>query len=202
MPPARNKNKVLGQKPPLTLSEVRNIRRMLKEKQAHRDLALFNLAIDSKLIPDDLVQLRRRDVTQDNRILSRAVVVVKRTQRPVEFEISDETRAALIKWINIQEILDDGFLFPSRSRRNLPLSVRQFARVLDGWLSEVGLDPALYGAHSLRRTKAIMIYEQTGDLAAVKKLLGHAKMSSTVRYLGIGAKGPIDAVAIAQKIKI
>jgi len=150
-----------------------------------RELALFDLGIDSKLRACDLVKLRVRDVCHGDRVASRATVLQQKTQRPVQFEISPATREAVEAWIRKAGLRSDDYLFPSRVRRSPHLGTRQYARILDGWVSLVGLDPADYGTHSMRRTKASLIYRRTKNLRAVQLLLGHSKLESTVRYLGI-----------------
>ena len=65
------------------------------------------------------------------------------------------------------------------------MTTRQYARLVAKWIAGIGLDPHVFGTHSLRRTKATLIYRRTGNLRAVQLLLGHKKMESTVRYLGI-----------------
>ncbi len=150
-----------------------------------RELALFDLGIDSKLRACDLVKLRVRDVCHGDRVVSRATVLQQKRQRPVQFEISSATREGLETWLRKAGLRADDYLFPSRVRRSPHLGTRQYARILDAWVSSVGLDPADYGTHSMRRTKASLIYRRTKNLRAAQLLLGHAKLESTVRYLGI-----------------
>jgi integrase len=109
----------------------------------------------------------------------------RKTQRPVQFEITPTTREALEAWIKAKGLKGDGFLFPSRVRAGDHLGTRQYARIVHHWMNEIGLDGAAYGTHSLRRTKPSLIYRRTKNLRAVQLLLGHSKLESTVRYLGI-----------------
>jgi integrase len=164
-----------------------------------RELALFNLAIDSKLRGCDLVALRVRDVCHGNQVASRAIVMQKKTQRPVHFEISAETRTAIERWIEEAELRPDGYLFPSRQRSDDHLSTRQYARIVDGWINEVGLERGRYGTHTMRRTKATLIYRKTKNLRAVQLLLGHSKLESTVRYLGVEID---DALELAEQTEL
>lgn len=194
-----NKGKLLGQKPPLRLKDIWAIRFRLQLAERTRDLALFNLAIDSKLRGCDLVALRVCDVQQGSHILPRAIVMQKKTHRPVQFEITDQTRDAVGKWIAKAGLKPDGYLFPSRISSSHHISTRQYARLLGEWVKCIGLDPAAYGTHSLRRTKATLIYRRTHNLRAVQLLLGHAKLESTVRYLGIEVD---DALEIAEHTEI
>ena len=123
-----------------------------------------------------------------------------KTQRPVQFEITPVTRDAVRKWIKQAELKSDDFVFPSRIHDSPHLGTRQYARLLEGWVEELGLDPADYGTHSMRRTKATLIYRRTKNLRAVQLLLGcHAKLESTVRYLGIEVD---DALKISEQTEI
>jgi integrase len=161
-----------------------------------RDLALFNLAIDSKLRGCDLVSLKVRDVAPCGTVASRAIVMQRKTQRPVQFEIADQTREALAAWIGSAHLRPDQQLFPSRIAASPHLSTRQYARIVRRWVASIGLDPSEYGTHTMRRTKATLIYRRTRNLRAVQLLLGHTKLESTVRYLGIEVD---DALEIAEQ---
>jgi integrase len=180
-----NKGRLIEQKRPLRPRDVWAIRIRLQIGGLVRDLAVFNLAIDSKLRACDLVELRISDVEAGGRIRERATIVQKKTGRPVQFEITEPTRAALRDWLATLGNRPGGFLFPSRFRRSPHLSTRQYARIVNRWVDSVGLDAADYGTHSMRRTKAAQIYRKTGNLRAVQLLLGHTKLESTVRYLGV-----------------
>ena len=194
-----NRGKLIGQKPPLKLREVWSIRIRLQLNDRPRDLAMFNLAVDSKLRGCDLVALRVDDVLLSGRVRPRAVVMQKKTGRPVQFEITEQTQNTVLQWIKQGSRRPGDYLFPSRVGKDKPLTTRHYARLMDGWVSSIGLDPALYGTHSLRRTKVALIYRRTGNLRAVQLLLGHTKLDSTVRYLGIEVD---DALAIAEQIDI
>jgi integrase len=198
-PPPWNRGRLIGQKPPLKLREVWAIRVRLQLRERLRDLAMFNLAIDSKLRGCDLVALRVDDVLLGGRIRPRATVMQKKTGRPVQFEITEQTRETVLQWILRSDRKPGDFLFPSRIGKDKPLTTRHYARLMDAWVGSIGLDPALYGTHSLRRTKVALIYRRTGNLRAVQLLLGHTKLESTVRYLGIEVD---DALAIAEQTDI
>jgi integrase len=114
----------------------------------------------------------------------------------VQFEITEMTRTALANWIRLSGSSSDDFLFPSRVRVSPHLSTRQYARIVDSWVEEIGLDPAAYGTLSIRRTKPSLIYRRTKNLRAVQLLLGHTKLESTVRYLGIEVE---DALELAEQ---
>jgi integrase len=194
-----NKGKLIGQKTPLKLKEIWAIRVRLELSQRTRDLALFNLAIDSKLRACDLVQLKVRDISHGDRITSRAIVMQQKTGRPVQFEITEQTRKSITDWIKASELKSDNFLFPSRIHDSLHLSTRQYARIVNDWVEEIGLDPTSYGTHTMRRTKPTLIYRRTKNLRAVELLLGHTKLESTVRYLGIEVD---DALEIAEQTEV
>ena len=143
--------------------------------------------------------LLERGVAMSGRIKSRAIVTQKKTGRPVQFEITEQTRDTVSRWIDTAGLRHGGFLFPSRICAGRPIRTRQYARLVSRWISSLGLDPARYGTHSLRRTKPTLIYRRTGNLRAVQLLLGHTKLESTVRYLGIEVE---DALAIAEQIDL
>ena len=164
-----------------------------------RELALFNLGIDSKLRGCDLVALKVRDVCHGEQVASRAVVMQHKTQRPVQFEITPAARDAVHKWIRSASLKSDDHLFPSRIHGSPHLGTRQYARILEGWVAELGLEPAEYGTHSMRRTKATLIYRRTRNLRAVQLLLGHSKRDPTVRYLGIEVD---DVLEISEQTEI
>ena len=194
-----NSGKLVGQKLPLKLQEIWAIRIRLQLSKRHRDLALFNLAIDSKLRACDLLKLRVSDIATGGRIGSRAMIMQQKTKRPVQFEITPRTRESISQWIKHQKLAPTAFLFPSRLRRSLHLSMRQCTRMVDSWVDEIGLDPTAYGTHSLRRTKAALIYRRTKNLRAVQLLLGHSKIESTIRYLGIEVD---DALEMAEQTEV
>lgn len=194
-----NKGKLSGQKPPLRRSEIWAIRVGLQLHGKVRDLALFNLAIDSKLRACDLVSIRVGDVLQGGAVANRAIVMQQKTRRPVQFEITDQAQVAIQSQIDKFNLSPMDYLFPSRINRSRHLTTRQYAKLLKDWVASIGLDPRAYGTHSLRRTKATLIYRRTKNLRAVQLLLGHAKVESTVRYLGIELD---DALSIAEKTEI
>ena len=194
-----NKNKLIGQKSPLKLKEICAILIHLQLNKRLRDLALFNLAIDSKLRACDLLNLKLKDISHGNSIEKRAKILQLKTQKPVQFEITGLTRETLSEWVQYASLQNEGYLFKSRFHSSQHLSTRQYARIVESWVSIIGLDPAAYGTHSLRRTMVSFIYRQTKNLRAVQLLLGHSKLESTVRYLGIEVD---DALEIAEQTDI
>ena len=193
-----NKGKLTGAKPPLKPKHVWAIRTKLQIDQLTRDLALFNFAIDSKLRGCDVIAVKVDDVAPNGYAVDRASVRQKKTGRPVRFELTEPTRQAIDDYIKLAGKKLGEFLFAAR-RPGQCMTRRQYARLLSEWLIGIGLDPHLYGTHSLRRTKATLIYRRTGNLRAVQLLLGHTKIESTVRYLGIEVD---DAIAIAEQVDI
>jgi integrase len=191
--------KLTGQKPALKTKEVWAIRARLELRSRVRDLALFNLAIDSKLRGCDLVTLRVKDVAAGGEVKNRGVIVQRKTGRPVQFEITPQTKAAVGELLARRRPAASDYLFRSRIPSSPHLSTRQYARIVRGWVSSIGLNPATYGTHSLRRTKAALIYRKTGNLRAVQLLLGHTKLESTVRYLGVEVD---DALEISEQVDL
>ena len=196
---AWNKGKLVGQKPPLKPKDIWAIRIHLQNRHAVRDLAMFNLAIDSKLRGCDLVSVRVRDISHGSQILPRAMVIQKKTQRPVQFELTEPTRSAVAACLEKAHLRADQYLFPSRVGNSPHVSTRQYARIVYQWVEAAGLDSSAYGTHSMRRTKATLIYKRTKNLRAVQLLLGHSKLESTVRYLGIEVD---DALEISEQTEI
>jgi integrase len=160
---------------------------------------MFNLAIDSKLRGCDVVALKVEDVTPNGYTIDRATVRQRKTGRPVKFELTDLTRQAVDDYVRFADKKLGEFLFTSRRTPDQCMTTRQYARLVSKWIANIGLDPRIYGTHSLRRTKATLIYRRTGNLRAVQLLLGHSKIESTVRYLGIEVD---DALAIAEQVDV
>jgi len=196
---AWNKGKIIGQKPPLQARHVCAIRTRLQLSNKVRDLALFNLAIDSKLRACDVVALKVEDVAPNGFAIERATVRQRKTGRPGKFEISDHTRQAVDDYLRTEDKKPVDFLFTSRRTPDRGLSTRHYARLVSDWISSIGLDASRYGTHSLRRTKATLIYRRTGNLRAVQILLGHTKVESTVKYLGVEVD---DALDISEQVDV
>jgi integrase len=194
-----NKGRLVGQKRPLRPKEVWAIRVRLQLEQRRRDLALFNLAIDSKLRGCDLVRLRVSDVCVGDRVQDRATIIQQKTGRPVQFEITEHTRAAIRDWLTNTAPGNSQYLFPSPFHEQPHISTRKYARIVHRWVECAGLDGSVYGTHSMRRTKVAQIYKKTGNLRAVQLLLGHTKLESTVRYLGIEVDG---ALSISEQVEL
>lgn len=194
-----NKNRIIGQKLPLKLKEIWAIRIRLQLSNQTKHLALFNLAIDSKLRGCDLLKLKVSDISQSGRISSRAVILQKKTKQTVQFEITEQTRDSIATLISDLDLRHDQYLFQSRNKSSTHLSTRQYSRVVNHWVSSIGLDPAAYGTHTMRRTKATLIYKRTKNLRAVQLLLDHTKLESTVRYLGIEVD---DALEISELTEV
>ena len=190
-----NKGKLIGAKPPLLARHVWSIRTKLQIERRARELAMFNLAIDSKLRGCDVVAMKVEDVAPSGYPLARATVRQRKTGRPVRFELTEQTRQAVDDYLKATGKVPGEFLFTSRRRVGEAMTTRQYARLVAEWIAGIGLDPHIFSTHSLRRTKATLIYRRTGNLRAV----GHKKMESTVRYLGIEVD---DALAIAEQVEV
>jgi integrase len=175
------------------------IRIHLQLNDCKRDLALFDLAIDSKLRGCDLVKLKVNDVQAGGEVRRRTTVMQQKTGRSVQFELTEPTRAAVRDWLNICHPGVNAALFPSRLHAVSHLSTRQYARLVHHWVKIAGLDPSTYGTHSMRRTKAAQLYKKTGNLRAVQLLLGHTKIDTTVRYLGVDVD---DALSLSEQVEL
>ena len=187
-----NKEKIVGQKAPLKLKDIWAIRIRLQLGHRTRELALFDLGLDSELRACDLVRLRVRDICHGERVSTRAMVMQQKTSRPIQFEITPPTRDAVTAWIKEAKLVNDDFLFLNRVHDSPHLGTRQYVRILNFWIEEIDLDPTVYGTHTIRRTKASSIYRRTKNIRAVQLLLGHTKLESTVRYLGIEVEDALE----------
>jgi integrase len=194
-----NKGKLIGQKPPLRTKHVWSIRTKLQIEGRTRDLAMFNLAIDSKLRGCDVMALKVEDVAPSGYAVDRPTVRQKKTGQPVRFELSEQTRQAVDEYLKAVGKKPGEFVFAGRRALGRCLTTRQYARLVAYWIASIGLDPHFFGTHSLRRTKATLIYRRTGNLRAVQLLLGHTKIESTVRYLGIEVD---DALTFAEQVDV
>jgi integrase len=198
-PPIRTGRRPTGAELALKPVHVWGIRIRLQVASRLRDLALFDLGLDSKLRGCDLVALRVSDLLSASGVRSRVIILQRKTGRPVQFEVTDQTRRSLAGWIEADALGADDWLFPSRSKKGAHLGTRQYARLVDRWVALIGLDPAAYGTHSLRRTKVSLLYKKTGNLRACQLLLGHTKLESTVRYLGVEVD---DALALSEGLEL
>ena len=194
-----NAGNMVGAKRPLKPRDVWAIRFFLDEHRRLRDRALFDLAIDSKLRGCDLVKIKIGDIVTNGAIRNRATVIQQKTKRPVQFELMTEARKSLLTWLNRRVGSLEDFIFPSRVNYMGHLSTRQYARLVDEWVGAIGLDVREYGTHTMRRTKASLIYKATGNLRAVQILLGHTNIENTVRFLGVDMD---DAITLAERTEI
>jgi site-specific recombinase XerC len=194
---AWNAGRKVGAKRALKPRQVWAIRFFLDRERRVRDRALFDLAIDSKLRGCDLVTIKIGTLVVGPEIRTRATVVQQKTERPLQFVLMTDARASLLAWLERRGGTVDDYAFPSRINR--PLSTRQYARLVDEWVSAIGLRREEYATHSLRRTKASIIYKATGNLRAVQILLGHTKIENTVRYLAVDIE---DALSLAEGTEI
>ena len=197
--PAWNAGRQVGAKRALKVRQIWAIRFFLDREGRMRDRALFDLAIDSKLRGCDLVKLKIGTLVIGHDIRARAKVIQQKTGRPVQFEITSDARTSLLAWLERRGGSVEDYAFPSRADPNNHLSTRQYARLVDEWVIAIGLRKEEYGTHSLRRTKASLIYKATGNLRAVQILLGHTKIENTVRYLGVDVE---DALELAEHTEV
>ena len=188
-----------GAKRALKPVHVWGIRVRLQVASRTRDLALFDVALDSKLRGCDLMALRVSDVVSAGGVKRRVMILQRKTRRPVQFELTEQARRSIAVWIEQKRLGPDDWLFPSRMKRGAHLSTRQYARLVDQWVLLLGLDPAAYGTHSMRRTKVSLLYRKTGNLRACQLLLGHTKLESTVRYLGVEVD---DALELSESLEL
>ena len=196
---AWNAGRKIGAKRALKPQQVWAIRFWLDQNRRLRDRAMFDLAIDSKLRGCDIVKIKIGELVSGGRVRSRAIVIQQKTGRPVQFELLETARNSIFAWLECRGGTLDDFVFPSRIDHADHISTRQYARLVDEWVTGIGLHREDYGTHSLRRTKASIIYKQTGNLRAVQILLGHTKIESTVRYLGVDIE---DALHLAESTEI
>ena len=192
---AWNKGKRVGQKKAFKLEDIWRIRIRLEIENKLEQLALFNLAIDSKLRSCDLISLRVRDISSASLVQSRAMIEQQKTHKEVQFEITPKTQQCLSQWIYLKNLCSSDFLFPSPRKPGRHICYHYYANIVKSWVSKLGLDITQYGTHSLRRTKASLIYAKTKKLRAIQLLLGHSKLQSTIEYLGVEIE---DALSISE----
>ena len=201
---AWNKGLEFGQKDAFTPAQVKRIRQVLADRGVRglRDLALFSVAIDTMLQGPELLNLTVKDVAFANGTIRPTIEVARTRRKPlVRCALSKATAQALGKWIAVSDKKRTDYIFPGRSSGHpRPMTVRQMNRLLKFWVAEAGLDPKKYGKESLRRTKALHILNGTGDIEAVRVLLGHTKIESTARYLRIDKRS--DPIAISRAFDI
>lgn len=194
-----NDGRMVGAKKPLKPKDVWAIRFFLEHEGRLRDRALFDLAIDSKLRGCDVVKIKTGDLVSGGQIRHRATVIQQKTGKPVQFEILEPARSSLLTWLELRGGTVADFAFPSRVDPERHISTRQYARLVGEWITEVGLPRQEFGTHSLRRTKAALVYKRTGNIRAVQILLGHTKIETTVRYLGVDVE---DALLLSEHTEI
>ncbi|WP_446469676.1 tyrosine-type recombinase/integrase [Xenorhabdus stockiae] len=189
------KSRCSGIKKPFKLEEIWRIRTRLEIENNRMQLALLNLAIDSKLRASDLLTLKVCDVASQGMVFDRVKHVQRKTNIEVQFEITSKTQNSLIKWMLSASLTAGNYLFPSLRRKQQPISYSYYRHLIRTWASNLGLDPNFYGTHSMRRTKATLVYAKTKNIRAVQLLLGHAKVDNTIRYLGVELE---DALRLSE----
>jgi integrase len=139
------------------------------------------------------------DAVHGSHVAALAMVMQRKTQRPVQFELTERTRDAVAARIASAHLRPEQLLFPSRGSKSPHLVTRQYSRIVGAWVRSIGLDPAAHGTHTLRRSKATLIYRRTRNLRAVQLLLGHTSLESTVGYLAIEVD---DTLEIAEQTEV
>ena len=190
-----NKKNHSGVKKPFRLEEIWRIRTRLEIENSLMQLALLNLAIDSKLRASDLLPLRVCDISSQERMFARVKLIQQKTDVEVQFEVTARTQQSPMKWIFVAALKTSDYLFPSLIRNEQPISYSYYRSLVRSWASNIGLDPNLYGTHSMRRTKATLVYAKTKDIRAVQLLLGHTRVDNTIRYLGVELE---DALTLSE----
>ena len=185
-----------GMKRPFKLEEIWRIRTRIEIQNNLMQLALLNLAIDSKLRSCDLLSLRVRDVATQDQVFERVQWTQKKTGIEVQFEITPRTQQSISRWVQEGKLKPSDYLFRSLRRINQPISYSYYRSIIRSWAEQLGLDSDLYGTHSMRRTKATLVYARTKNIRAVQLLLGHTKIDNTIRYLGIEIE---DAIKISRE---
>ena len=180
-----NKGLAVGQKPPLNTRQISAIGKKLTAEASLRDSVLFNLAIDSSLGATDLVRLRLKDLARKGSILQQITIMSTQTNHLVQFKLSENTQTLIARWVAEKALRPTSYLFASRISDSPHISARQYARIVASWMNMIGLDPRLYSAQSLRRSKPMMMYHRSKNLDAAMAQLGHARVRSTLRFLGI-----------------
>lgn len=195
-----NKGRIIGQKRPLQISHIWGGRIRLELEGKVRNLALFNMALDSnKLRGCDLFKLKVSDVAYGHSVSGRATVLQQKTGSPVQFELTKRTREAVAAGIKMAHLRSSDYLFQSRAGSSRHISTRQYNRIFNGWIDKLGLDGTLYSTHSMQRTKPYLIYKKTKNLRVTQLLSGHKNLESTFRYLGIEVD---NALEIAESIEV
>ncbi len=199
--PAANprKGKKVGPKRPFKSGEIWMTRRALMDSKNKRDLVLLNLGVDSKLRACDLLSLTVNDVMVGQSVKTEATILQQKTRLPVTFEITAKTREAIADWVRHANLEGEDFIFQSRIRNSPHLKIRQYSRIIKRWAAEIDRDPTEYATHSIRRSKATILYEKTHNLRAIQQLLGHQKIENTVRYLGVELS---EALKMSREIDV
>ena len=197
---AWNKGLKVGKRKPFSPSDVSRIRKLLANRgnAGLRDLALFSTAMDTMLRASDLVGLTVQDVRKRSRVMRETLELVTiKEGRSVKCVLSKTTMRLLEKWINHSGKKPRGYLFTGRVSGELTaMSTRQLGRLVKRWAEDAGLDASSYGTESLRRTRAVYLLNRTGNVEAVRILLGLETIAATARYLSDSK--PVDALAISR----
>lgn len=196
-----NKGKTVGQKRPFTIEQANQIKQQLERRNKLRDLALFSVAFDTMLRGVDLLTLTVSDVQDTNGLIrSEFCLRQRKTGNGILVGLTPSTQRVVKRWVDQSGLMPDGFLFArSRGAANAPITTDQYRKLVKSWVRAIGLDPRDYSTHSLRRTKASMVYGDSKDYEAVRRLLGHQDLSSTIAYLNMDHQ---TALTLARKYEL
>lgn len=184
----------VGQKTPLSHHHVHAIKTILGGEKTCHHLALFSVAIDTMLRSVDLLALKVEDVTDDRgNVKSEFPLQQQKTGMAHLVAISPSTQQALTKWIKQSEKVFYEFLFTgARKGKQTPLTRQHYARLVKGWVRRMRLNPEDYSTHSLRRTKASVVFQATGNIEVVRELLGQQSVNATSAYLNVGKRKALE----------
>ncbi len=194
-----NKNKTVGQKKPFTPDQVRLIKQILKAEGNLRDQALFSAGIDTMLRGSDLLKLTVNDVSDNKYDIKKEITIRQlKTSEGNLVMMSDPTRKILKQWINQGNKSRNDYLFTRLNKgKEQPITTTQYRRLVKKWAEHARADASEFSSHSLRRTKASLVYENTGNIEAVRLLLGQKSVASTSFYLNVDKR---QALEIARNI--
>jgi integrase len=197
-----NKGKSVGQMKPFTPRQVRLIKDILEEKQSLRDITLLSVGIDTMLRSSDLLTLKVIDVTNpDGTVRKEFQIRQKKTGKGHLVALSQNSQEIVRRWIAKANKFEDDYLFTGLKgkRKYTPLTHRQYTRLVKRWAMLAHLNPKEYSTHSLRRTKAALIYQKTGNIEVVRQLLGQHSVTATQAYLNVSKR---QALEVAQAFEI
>lgn len=188
-----NKNKSIGQKKPFTPRQIEMLKEFLGNAGKAKELALFSLGIDSMLRCSDLLKLTVQDVSDfRGKIKSTIQLRQKKTNQGHQVRIGKSAIAALDDLIRKEKKYEDDFLFTTERYPRKAMGRCYYTKLLKGWCKYLHLDARDYSTHSIRRTRASIVYKQTGNIEAVRQLLGQKSVTSISAYLNLSQNQALD----------